>query len=139
MTVIPHKMDCDPIARYMIDHFAYGRPAESAFLYPISCGTTDDNGNVIDEYAAPDGLTWTHNMYCSKKKASRIHALYTCMYKDHTILLLFTMELADFNILNEAINTILQVYFKEFSTLRIGECKKYTDRYCNKINVTRFS
>ena len=78
-------------------------------------------------------------MYCSKKKASRSHALYTFMYKDHTILLLFTMELADFNILNEAINTILQVYFKEFSTLRIGEFKKYTDRHCNKINVTRFS
>ena len=53
MTVIPHKMDYDPVARYMIDHFAYGSPSESAFLYPISCGTTDDDGNVTDEYAAP--------------------------------------------------------------------------------------
>lgn len=136
MKLISHKMSHEPVYRYMIDHFAYGHPAKTAYLHPIACAISNRDGHVIDEYNV-NGDTWVHNAYVGEMNPSRISAQYVCEYEDIAISLLFTMEQSEFPILNAAINIILQVYFKEFRSLKVGECKTYTDLYYNKITVTR--
>lgn len=136
MNIIAHKLVHEPVNSYMINDYIPGNRSASIYLHPTTCMSADDSGSTVEEYGySANGLT--HNIYAGKP-ATRSFAVYTCEYdSEPAVSLMFMVRHKSFDVLNHAIELILNIYFHSIISIEPKEVKIYQDKNGFKIYVRR--